>query len=102
MEILPKREKSRIRKLWDELENMRQITAQKGPLLPYKFAAELCGVSGQRVRDLVEESTLESVAIGGHPFVTEASLVAWASSPRKAGRPRLEVAGIPVSERGRK
>jgi hypothetical protein len=87
VENLPKREKSKLRKVWEELETLRQVSAEKGQLLPMAFAAKLAGVSRQRIYDLCEAGRLESVQINGHPFVTENSLVEWVKTERKAGRP---------------
>lgn len=87
VESLPKREKSKLRKLWDELETLRQTSAEKGPLLPVSFVASLSGVSKQRVHQLMESGQLERVEVNGHPFVTENSLVGWVKSERKSGRP---------------
>lgn len=86
VETLPKREKSKLRKLWDELEALRQVSAEKGQLIPPRFAAELAGVSHQRIHQLMGD-VLERVEVNGRPFVTEESLLAWVKSERKAGRP---------------
>ena len=87
VEELPKREKSRLQKLWDHFTEVKAITAQKGLLVPVRFAANLVGVSQQRVDQLCDNGSLERVYVDGHPFVTENSLIEWAKSERKAGRP---------------
>lgn len=87
VEELPKREKSKLRKVWDELEALRQVSAEKGQLLPVQFVSELASVSRQRVHELMTEGRLERVEVNGRPFVTESSLLAWVKTERKAGRP---------------
>jgi hypothetical protein len=87
VESLPKREKSKLRKVWDELEALRQVSAEKGQLLPVQFVVQLVGVSAQRVHQLMAAGTLERVEVNGRPFVTESSVLAWCKTERKAGRP---------------
>lgn len=87
VEELPKREKSKLRKVWDELEALRQVSAEKGQLLPVQFVSELASVSRQRVHELMTEGRLERVEVNGRPFVTESSLLAWVKTERKTGRP---------------
>jgi hypothetical protein len=45
------------------------------------------GVSRQRVNQLIETGQLESIQFAGHHYITKESLVAYANSERKAGRP---------------
>lgn len=87
VEELPKREKSRWQKLWEHFEEIKRITAEKGMLLPLSLAAQIAGVSRQRISDLCDNGTLDRVVMDGHPFVTEDKFVAWAKSDRKGGRP---------------
>jgi len=87
VEALPKREKSKLRKLWDELEAMRQMSAERGQLLPPSFAAELVGVSRQRIYELMDKGILERVFVNRRPFLTEASLREWLTTERRVGRP---------------
>jgi hypothetical protein len=87
VEGMPKREKSRVAQLWDRLQELKAITDEKGAILPAGFASKLVGVSKQRVNDLMKAGRLERVEVDGHPFVTERSIVEYAKSERKAGRP---------------
>jgi hypothetical protein len=87
VETLPKREKSKLRKLWDELEDLRRVSAERGNLLPPAFVAELAGVSRQRIHELMGKGILERVEVNGRPFVTEGSLREWMSEERRVGRP---------------
>lgn len=85
---LDKREKSRVSKAWEVFHQMREAQAVHGLLLPQPLAAELGGVCRQRITQLVDMGRLQVVDVGGHPFITENSLVEWVKSERKSGRPR--------------
>lgn len=87
VESLPKREKSRVATLWDRFQEVKALTEVHGMLVPCQLAANLLGVSHQRVCQLMEAGKLERVDFGGHPFVTENSLHEHARSERKNGRP---------------
>lgn len=87
VEELPKREKSRVMKLWDHFKEAKAIMAEKGMLVPVKLAGDIAGVSHQRILQLCQARTLERIELHGHPFITENSFVEWAKSERKAGRP---------------
>lgn len=87
VEGLPKREKSRLQKLWDHFQEVKEISAEKGILVPVRLASSLGGVSVQRIDQLCVVGKLERVYVDEHPFVTEQSLLAWARSERKSGRP---------------
>lgn len=84
---LPKRKQSRVLKAWDLIEAMRAVPDEKGLLIPMRIAAKVLGVSTQRVSQLVDAGKLEAVVIDEHPLVTEQSLIEWAKSEKKAGRP---------------
>lgn len=84
---LPKREKSRLAKAWDRLKAFSDATKEAGALVPVSFAASILGVSDQRVRDLVNDGILEGIRLEGHLFISERSIVTWAKTERKAGRP---------------
>jgi len=92
VEAMPKREKSRIAKLWDEFSQMREAMQKAGGLVPPVMAAELAGVSHQRIWQLVEAGKLERVEFCGRGFITGDSFEAWAKSERKNGRPLKEPA----------
>jgi len=87
VEQLPKREKSRVVKLWDHFAEVRALTNQHGMLVPVQLAASLAGVSRTRIDELVGDDVLKRIELHGHPFITENSFVAWAQSERKRGRP---------------
>lgn len=84
---LPKRDKSRLVKLWEHLAEVRAIQAEKGEVIPQAFVADLIGVSTQRVTQFVDEGRLESVLINGRRYVTARSLEQFAQVERKNGRP---------------
>jgi hypothetical protein len=87
VQTLPKREKSRVAKLWDHLAEIRAIEREHGRLIPMQFCADLADVSKQRIFTLVEEGRLVRMDVNGHPHITANSFEEWAKSERKAGRP---------------
>ena len=86
---LPRREKSKLSKLWDQFQEMKRLTAEKGMLLPPVLVAELLDMSRQRVHELIASGQFESIRVNGRVFVSENSLVAWAQAEHKSGRPVL-------------
>lgn len=84
---LPKREKSKLAKLWDTFQEMKRITAETGMLVPVGLVAELLDISRQRVYQLVEAGRLQTHEFNGRVYITENSLQAWAELEHKAGRP---------------
>lgn len=84
---LPKREKSKLAQLWERFQEIQAITERKGTIVPPIVAAELLGVSKQRVWQLMEDGRLERVMWRNQVFVTEKDLLAFAESERKTGRP---------------
>jgi len=92
---LPKREKSKVEKVWDVLRELAQFESIHGRLLPQTFAAKLLNVSRQRVCELADLGRLETFEVSGVRMVTENSIVAYAQSERKAGRPH----GLPTTLR---
>jgi len=88
VEDLPKREKTRWQKVMELFDKAKQLTAEKGVLIPATLAAKLGDVSHQRICQLMEKGKLERVQLDGHIFVTEQSLIQWLKSPAdKGGRP---------------
>lgn len=82
---LPKREKTKLAKLWEHLSEARAIVKEKGMIIPQHLAAQLVGVSRQRIFTLANEGRLECIEFGGVRYVTEDSLVTFAQSQRKIG-----------------
>lgn len=82
---LPKREKSRWAKLWEQFQRASDSAAQHGIILPQAAAAQLLGVSRQRVFQLVEEGRLQTVELAGCRYVTESSIRAFAEAERRSG-----------------
>lgn len=87
MAEVPKREKSKLARVWDHFKAVSAVVEQKGMLVPQHLAAELLGVSRQRIWVLANEGRLEGVELGGIRYVTEDSVIAFAKLERKAGRP---------------
>lgn len=91
---LPKREKTKLAKLMDTFNEARALVETRGMLVPLAFASKIVGVSRQRIDELCGAGKLERVYLGEQPFVTEASLIEWARSERKTGRPVKTPEGI--------
>jgi hypothetical protein len=94
MAELPKREKSKLAKGWELFRELQKTVEEKGFLVPANFASEILGVSKQRVHFLIKENRLETIVIQGHNYITEDSLVEFARSERKSGRP-LNIVSTP-------
>ena len=87
MPEVPRRERSRLNLLIDQLNEWKAAEREHGTMLPIRFAAKLCGVSHERLGQLVQEGRIVRVDLGGHVYVTEKSVIEWAQSERKVGRP---------------
>jgi len=87
MAEMPRREKSKVMRVWDSFQELSKIAETEGIPIPQAFAAKVLDVSTQRVSQLAQEGRLKVVQVNGHPFVTENSVVAYAQSERTAGRP---------------
>jgi hypothetical protein len=84
---LPKKERSRYEQMMDRYRKVKAIVEKKGMIIPAQLAAKILCVSRQRLADLYDEGRIERVDLDGHVYVTEDTLVAYAQSERKAGRP---------------
>jgi len=84
---LPKREKGKVAKLMDVMEELERVTDEKGPVIPQSLIAEVLGVSKQRVNTLLDEGRMEFHVINGTRFVFVASFREYAKQERKVGRP---------------
>lgn len=85
---LPKREQSKLQKVWNQVAELRAIQEQKGGLFPIRLVCGMLDVSRQRVYELIEAGRLECVDMeGGVRMVTGESVVGFAQTERKAGRP---------------
>jgi hypothetical protein len=84
---MPKREKSKLAKVWETFQAMSKIVEEKGMLVPQTFAAKVLGISKQRVGVLADAGKIEAIEFNGTRFITEQSLIAHAKTERKAGRP---------------
>jgi hypothetical protein len=84
---LPRREKRQTANLWERFREFSRLAESKGALVPPYVAAGLLGVSQQRVSQLMKAGRLERIEFEGQPFVTENSIVDFARSERKNGRP---------------
>lgn len=84
---IPKREQTRIGRAWQAYKKLKAVTEEKGALVPYGLGCKLLNVSRARFTVLCQEGRLDSVSVEGHIFVTEQSLITYARSERRGGRP---------------
>jgi len=84
---LPKREKSKVGKLWDRFQEASRVAEERGMFVPQIVAAKLLGISKQRVNQIVQDGRLETVDVCGERFILEDSLVEFCKLERKSGRP---------------
>jgi len=84
---LPKREKTKLASLWDNFQEIKTVTEAHGMLVPVSLAAELLGISRQRIHELMEAGRLQRVEFRGRAYMTEDQLHEYARAERKAGRP---------------
>jgi len=89
VESLPKREQRQVETVWDSLQSLKWLCQDKGLPVPPNVAADLLGVSRQRVHQMMKAGQLERVEFRGHPFILESSIRFLAETERKAGRPPL-------------
>jgi len=87
VEAMPKREKSRLARVWEQFQLVREAVRIHGALIPQSYAKTLLDLSKQRVHQLVNEGKLTSIDLGGVRYVTEKSILAWAEAEHKTGRP---------------
>lgn len=84
---LPKREKKKVLNVWDQLAEMRKVIDEKGVLIPPVMVAKLLGLTRQRIYQFMQEGRFETVEFNGQMFITENSIVEFAKTERKTGRP---------------
>lgn len=72
---------------WEALKALKAASQSGGAWVPAGLAAAMLGVSKERLYKLMEEGTLTGEKYHGHLFFSEDSLVSYAKSERKAGRP---------------
>lgn len=108
MVTLAKREKSRFTKFLDHYNEFKTLQDRVGDLLPLGIVHRLLNVSRQRVSQLREAGKLEAYEWQGQWWYTEDSVIAFAKSERRTGRPgwtmqqALEAAQEIVAESKRK
>lgn len=84
---MPKREKSRYEQMMERYKQVREVVERKGMIVPAQLGAKILGVSRQRLDELIGEGRIERIDLDSHVYVTEDTLLAYAQSERKTGRP---------------
>jgi hypothetical protein len=92
---LPKREKSKLAKAWENFQELGRISEREGMLIPQVLAARLLDMSRQRVNVLASEGRLKVIQVNGQSFVTGNSVRDYAQVEHKSGRP----AAVPTTYR---
>ncbi len=87
VEALPKREQSKVAEAIDLVRQIRDATERCGVLVPVMLAAKYLHVSRTRIDQMVTDGRLRRVAVDGHVFITEDSLVELAKLERERGKP---------------
>ena len=87
VDVLPKREKSKLVRVWDLLSEMKAATAAEGQLVPVNLACKLLDIGRTRVDQLCADGRLRRVLVADHVFITENSIVEHSKTERKNGRP---------------
>jgi hypothetical protein len=87
VEALPKREKSKLVRVWDTLKEMAAVVEREGNLVPVNLTCKLLDVSRTRIDQFCAAGRLRRLTIAGHVFITENSIIECAQDERKGGRP---------------
>lgn len=87
VEGLTKREKSKLVKAWELLGHLREAMDREGVLVPVMLGAKCLDLSRSRIDDICRDGRLRRVEVDGHVFLTEQSIVEFAKTERKTGRP---------------
>lgn len=69
------------------VREMKALVEKHGMLIPSVIASEVLGVTKARVYQLMETGQLTPIRYGNYSYVTEDSLISYAKTERKAGRP---------------
>lgn len=91
VDVLPRREKSKVAKLWDLVQDFKRASLSEGALFPVTVAAKALDVSRTRVDMWVADGRLKRIAIDGHVFITGDSMIELARTERKNGRPSRSI-----------
>lgn len=88
VEALPKREAKRALTLWEAFKEFLARCEEHGPLIQPSLAAELLGVSKQRVGQLMDDGRFQIIEDPrGTRLITGKSFVDFCHQERKSGRP---------------
>lgn len=96
---LPKRDRTHVKSVWDHVKDFSELVEGKGVPLSPSTAAELLGVSRQRIWQLINAGQLEVVKLCDTSFVTEHSVLDLAKIERTCGRRLNTSPGFSVLER---
>lgn len=86
VETMPKRERSKVRTLWDRMIEVHEISKTHGQHWPVHVAAEALGISRQRIHQLINDGRFTPLVVNGRNYISMASIQAYAESERSMGR----------------
>jgi hypothetical protein len=88
---IPVTEKSELGKVLDVMKEFREVTAQRGPVIPVAMAAQMIGVSSARACQFMDSGRIEYYVMGDQRYPFLNSVEAFLRLPRSTGRPRKAV-----------
>lgn len=89
VENLPKREVKKIESIWDRVQSYQDIVSQDGAPITFQIAADLLGISKQRVYQLEPQAGFKIIPLpNGDRAIAYHSLLQFAKKQRSPGRPR--------------
>lgn len=89
---IPVTEKSELGKVLDVMKEFRDVTAQRGPVIPVAMAAQMIGVSSARACQFMDSGRIQYYVLGDQRYPFLDSVEAFLRTPRlKGGRPRKSV-----------
>ena len=91
---LPKREKSKVSKALDAMDELESIVAERGPLIPQAMGAKVVGVSSARICQLVDAGAIDTYTVNGDRFLFVRSFREFCKRERKNGRPPTQPVGV--------
>jgi hypothetical protein len=90
---LPVREKSKLAQAWDDFQELKALSRERGVPLPIPAVAKLLNVSVERIRQYVNDGRFIPVTIHERDFIFEDDIETFAKEERLRGRP----VGLPTS-----
>ena len=91
----------RTKNIWEQLNELKELTEKHGQLVPIAMAAELLDLSRQRVFQLIDDGTFTPTEWRGQRWLTENDLRSFIELERNSGRPWKEPSAKEIWRRSR-